>query len=129
MDILIVENDTIVAKMWNKKLSKEHTVRTAESVMRAKEEIAEKVPDLVLLDLRLNGPKHSGLNVYEFIRQELKGNTPIIFITGLAYSVELFQKAEIFTEADRAAGIKTSLIEKPVPINALFDIVKDALVA
>ena len=142
MDILIVENDAIVTKMWSKKLSKEktlkvgdtqvkikHSVRVAESVKRAKEEIALKSPDLVLLDLRLNGPKHSGLNVYQFIRDELKDDIPIIFITGLAYSVELFQRAEAFVESDNARGITTQLLEKPVRINALFDQVNKIAVA
>ena len=129
MDVLIVENDLIVTKMWSKKLSKKHSVRVAESVDRAKEEIANKTPDLVILDLRLNGPKHSGLNVYEFIRKGLNGNIPIIFVTGLAYSVDLFQRAEAFVKSDLSRGVKTSLVEKPVRINTLFDMVNQEAAA
>lgn len=140
MDVLIVENDAIVAKVWSRKLSKPqqikegdkvititHTVRIAESVERAKEEIASCMPDLVLLDLRLNGPKHSGLQVYEYIRRELNDKIPIIFITGLAYSAELFQHAEGFVDADNSAGIRTSLVEKPVYINDLTQLVNAAV--
>jgi CheY-like chemotaxis protein len=123
MDILIVENDVIVTKMWSKKLSKEHTIRIAGSVTEAEEQIRTKLPDLVILDLRLNGPTNSGLNIYEFIRQELKQDTPIIFITGLAYSVDLFQKAEELTKSDTTAGLITQLVEKPIKINELSTLV------
>ena len=128
MDILIVENDIVVTKMWSKKLSKGHDVRIAESVMQAKEEIAKKMPDLVILDLRLNGPTNSGLNVYDFIRGELQENTPIIFITGLAYSVDLFQRAQQLTSMDDLSGIVTKLVEKPIRINELSSLV-DTLTA
>jgi CheY-like chemotaxis protein len=123
MDILIVENDVIVRKLWSKKLAHQHVVRIAESVVRAKEEIGKKIPDLVILDLRLNGPTNSGLNVYEFIRKELRGHTPIIFITGLAYSVDLFQRAKAFVNSDAVAGLATRLVEKPVRINDLCNMV------
>lgn len=140
MDILIVENDAIVAKVWSRKLSKpqsieqegkeivvSHSTRVAESVERAKEEISRKMPDLVLLDLRLNGPKHSGLQVYEYIRKELHDSIPIIFITGLAYSVDLFKKAEDAVSLDKSVGIYTSLVEKPVYIDDLTDLVNSAV--
>jgi len=123
MDVLIVENDPIVTKMWSKKLTAQYEVRIAESVDKAKKEISDKMPSLVLLDLRLNGPSNSGLTVYDFIRKELNNNIPIIFITGLAYNVELFQRAQSMTKVDTSNGIGTYLMEKPVRINDLFDAV------
>ena len=129
MDILIVENDSIVTKMWSKKLSDQHQVRVATSVMEARTKIAEAMPNLVILDLRLNGPTNSGLNVYEFIRQELEENIPIIFITGLAYSVDLFQKAQRFSEHDSLVGITTRMVEKPIKINDLSNMVNRLEVA
>jgi CheY-like chemotaxis protein len=123
MDILIVENDIIVTRMWARKLSKEHSVRIADSVIEAEKEVRSKMPDLVILDLRLNGPTNSGLDIYGLIRQELKQTIPIIFITGLAYSVDLFQKAQAFTKADFQADIITRLVEKPVGINDLVSMV------
>lgn len=132
MDVLIVENDSIVVKVWSRKLSKPqqikrysklvtiiHTVRIAESVERAKEEISKKLPDIVLLDLRLNGPEHSGLQVYDYIRRELNGNIPIIFITGLAYSTDLFKQAANYVSSD----VHAKLVEKPIYINELTDLV------
>lgn len=121
MEILIVENDAIVAKMWSMKLSKKHSVRTATSVQQAKDMLNEYRPDVVLLDLRLNGPRHSGLQVYELIRGVKKDDIPIIFITGLAYSVELFQQAKKFVESDSARGLRTTMLEKPVNIDDLFE--------
>jgi CheY-like chemotaxis protein len=129
MDILIVENDVIVTKMWSKKLSDSHEVRVAISVAEARTKIAEKMPDLVILDLRLNGPTNSGLNVYEFIRNELDEDTPIIFITGLAYSVDLFKKAQAFTESDSLAGVTTRMVEKPIRINDLSKMVNSLVAA
>jgi|WetSurMetagenome_2_1015567.scaffolds.fasta_scaffold436602_1 two-component system, NtrC family, nitrogen regulation response regulator NtrX len=129
MDILIVENDTVVTRVWSKKLSKEHTVRIAASVPQAVEEIQKKLPDLVILDLRLNGPTNSGLNVYEFIRFELDKDTPIIFITGLAYSVDLYQKAESVTEADTKSQVFTRFMEKPIKLSELSQAVNSARVS
>lgn len=124
MDILIVENDTVVAKMWSRKLSNSgHSVRVAYSVHEAKLRITEKMPGLVLLDLRLNGPTNSGIDIYEFVRKELNENTPIIFITGLAYSVDLFQRAQHLVESDTTSGVITRMVEKPVRIHELSSLV------
>lgn len=119
MDILIVENASSVTRMLEIKFSKKHEVRVAENVKQALAEIQQKLPDLVILDLRLNGPTHSGLDVYNYLRGELGERTPIIFLTGLADTVDLYQRADKAVQADRLGGVYTKLFVKPVPLKIL----------
>jgi len=124
MKILIVENDVIVGKIWRKWLSRLHEVRSAESAATALEAIDEELPDLVILDLRLNGPNpaSSGLRVFNYLREKAN-NIPVIFITGLEYNVELYQEAKKISENDSGAGINTELVRKPISIHKLTELV------
>lgn len=119
MRILIVENDPFVTKLWSKWLAHEHEVQIAESVSSALKSIDDSMPDVVLLDLRLNGPTNSGLSVYDYLRGELNRKTPIIFITGLEYSVDLFKRAQQIVEDDIQLGLKTRMVKKPISIHGL----------
>ena len=84
--MLIVENDTIVTKIWKRVFSRSFDVLVAHQSPEAIELLKEQgSSDIVLLDLRLNGPKSTGMLVYHFIRNELKLDIPVLFITGLAF--------------------------------------------
>lgn len=127
MRVLIVENDAVVTKLWERWLSDFYTVEIANSVDLAIESIKRNMPDIVLLDLRLNGPTNSGLEVYEYIRRELEKDTPIIFITGLEFNIDLYKKAEEKVEIDIQRGLCTSMVQKPISIQTLGKLVADAV--
>jgi len=116
-DILIVENDHFVTKMWSRKLSKTYQVRIADSVASGIAAVKYKMPDLVILDLRLNGPTNSGLQVYDYIREN--STCPIIFITGLEYNDNLYVKATNLVTKDLDKNIQTSIVRKPIEIGSL----------
>jgi len=128
MNVLIVENDEVVTRLWNRWLSTKHEVAIAFSVEEALVEIKNKMPDLVLLDLRLNGPTNSGMTVYEHIRNELKKDTPIIFVTGLEFNIDLFKQAEHRVDVDQARGVVTQMVQKPVSIRKLSELVDNTAV-
>jgi CheY-like chemotaxis protein len=50
------------------------------------------VPDMMILDLRLNGPQSSGLTVYDKLRQ-FAPHIPVMVITGLEEDVPLYRQA------------------------------------
>lgn len=126
MKVLIVENDDVVTKLWERWLSNFYTVEIAKSVDIALEAIKREIPEIVLLDLRLNGPTNSGLKVYDYIREELGKETPIIFITGLEYNVDLFKQAEEKVFKDQEVGLLTQMVQKPISITELDSLVKNA---
>jgi CheY-like chemotaxis protein len=126
MKILIVENDVIVNRIWSSWLSrKQHQIRCAISAAEAISLIDEEMPDLLLLDLRLNGPspKASGLRVFDYARRK-NPDVPVIFITGLEYDVELYRKAKGFSDHDNSVGKYTTMVKKPISIDKLTDMVQ-----
>lgn len=126
MKVLIVENDEVVTRIWSRWFSVHHEVRIALCVADALKLIREEMPEIVLLDLRLNGPTHSGLTVYEHIRNELGKDIPIIFITGLEYNVDLFKKAEHRVNSDMERGLSTKMVQKPISIKELDKLINAA---
>lgn len=126
-NLLIVENDQIVAKMWSLKLSESFNITIACSVQEALAAIVEYTPDIVLLDLRLNGPLNSGLAVYEYLRSKVAKDVSVVFITGLTYDVDLFQQAKDHVNFDTLAGRRTYLLEKPVKIKDLQEVIHSAV--
>ena len=122
MNLLIVENDLVVSKVWKKTFGKRFNVI---QVYHAPEaiQILESTPiDLIILDIRLNGPRPSGLEVYDYVRNNMQSDIPIAFITGLEDSVDLYQQAAEVTEADKKKQQFTVLIRKPIRIKELADI-------
>lgn len=116
-DILIVENDHFVTKMYQRKLSKNYQVRIADNVKAGIDALKYKMPDLIILDLRLNGPTSSGLQVYDYARQQSK--CPVLFITGLEYNDDLYVKALNLVEHDNEAAIHSLIMRKPIEISML----------
>jgi CheY-like chemotaxis protein len=115
-NLLFVENDLVVLKVWQRFFCKRLNVFKAQNVVEALRELQENKIDLAILDLRLNGPTPSGLEVYLYIRNELKSKMPVMFVTGLASAVDLHKKAMEYVEADTAAGIYTKLVMKPINV-------------
>lgn len=124
MRLLIVENDLIVTRVWSRYFSRSFEVDIAYQSAEAIELVKKNIPDVVFLDLRLNGPNKTGMEVYNFIRNELKSNTAIFFITGLESGVEVYKQAIIATEKDSNSSYVTQLIKKPVSIKDLSELLE-----
>lgn len=77
-DILIVDDDENILPVLSKFISKkDFTVRTCRTLSQAKQSLAEKLPDGVLVDLVL--PDGSGLDLVDVLKSEA---TQIIIMTG-----------------------------------------------
>src|SRR4051812_10759202 len=90
--ILIVEDDPIVAHIYQTRLEKEnYKVEIAPDGQAGFYRIYEFVPDAVLLDLML--PKMNGIDILKKIRAQAQfGKTPIIVFTN-AYVPNMIQEA------------------------------------
>jgi DNA-binding NtrC family response regulator len=78
--LLLVDDDDAFRKVLARELGRlGYDVATAESGGAALERIADRTPDIVLLDLRL--PDRDGLEVLEAIREKSPG-TDVIMLTG-----------------------------------------------
>lgn len=92
MKILIVEDDAIIADLYQRKFSSEHfTVELAGDGSTAIESLKSHQPNVVLLDLQL--PKVNGIEVLKFIRAtpELSA-LPVVVFTN-AYLGNMVQSA------------------------------------
>ena len=115
--ILIVEDESIVALDLRHRLMKLGyavcaVTDTGESAIR---EAAEKVPDLILMDIRLKG-EMNGIEAAQEIRTRF--DTPVILLTALADNDTLHQ-AEAFGP--------NGFISKPFDEKELFDTIETVL--
>lgn len=121
--LLLVENDPTTVKVWTSRFKDQFEVVAAFHAPEAKDYLEQKRIDLVVLDLRLNGPVPNGLEIYEFIRHNLKKKTPITFITGLAENTTLYDQAKQYTDLDTSQGLYTRLLQKPVKLKDLVEVI------
>jgi len=84
--LLLIEDDVSLAQMYRTKLEKDgYTVRVAGDGEDALRQVAERVPDLIFLDIRL--PRMDGLAFLETLRrQEDTRNIPVVIVSN--YSEE-----------------------------------------
>jgi DNA-binding response OmpR family regulator len=114
--ILIVDDDPEVRKLLEITLSLDHQVVPAANAAQAIEYALHLRPDLILLDLNLQG-HHDGLEVCRTLRSEadpILAQMPIVMVTGAA------------GEADIKAALKAganSYIGKPYYPKSLLAVV------
>jgi len=94
LNILIVEDEWIIALDIKRHLSKlgYGVVGTANSAEKALELVAQTKPDLVLMDIYLQG-ETTGIEASELIRQQF--NLPIVFLTAHADEATLAEAITI----------------------------------
>ena len=126
-DLLIVENDTIVTKIWANYFTQYYNVKRAHSVKEAMHMLEISLPDAIILDLRLNGPEDSGLNVYSYVRNVCGSSIPIIFVTGLDSDTLLYNEANDLAKTDDQKGMYTKLFAKPIKLSVLEPIVESMM--
>jgi CheY-like chemotaxis protein len=127
MNLLIVENDVVVSKVWKKTFGKKFNVFQVYHAPEAIGMLQNTSIDLVILDIRLNGPSPSGMEVHSYIRNNMNSDIPIAFITGLEDNVDLYQQAAQATREDREKCLFTILVKKPVRIRELARILDDMI--
>jgi CheY-like chemotaxis protein len=119
VNLLIVENDLVVSRVWKKTFGKKFNVVQVYHAPEAIQALEANPIDLVILDIRLNGPRPSGLEVYDYIRGNMESDIPIAFITGLEDSVDVYQQAAIASETDQKGQLFTVLVKKPIRLKEL----------
>ncbi len=115
-DILLVEDDQELSAVVSNRLRESgYEVRTAFTGPEALEQVAEKEPDLVLLDIML--PEMDGLEVC----RRLRSSHPLLYIMMLTARTE---------EMDRVVGLEVGAddyLTKPFSLSELIARVRSAL--
>ncbi len=115
-DILLVEDDLELRQLVQKRLVESgYTVRLADTGKQAIDQVAEQVPDLILLDIML--PEMDGLEVCRRVRAE----HPLLYIIMLTARSD---------EMDRVVGLEVGAddyVTKPFSLSELVARVRSAL--
>ncbi len=110
MKILICEDEEIMLTALEFRLRKQgFSVILAKDGQEALTKVKEDSPDLVVVDVMM--PHVSGLELIEYIRQDLKSSLPLIVISALEHD-------DIVLEAFRRGA--TDFITKPFKPNELI---------
>ena len=110
MKILICEDEEIMLTALEFRLRKQgFSVTLAKDGQEALTKVKEENPDLVVLDVMM--PHVSGLELIEYVRQDLKSPLPLLVLSALEHD-------EIVLEAFRRGA--TDFITKPFKPNELI---------
>ncbi len=109
IDILCVENDPIAAYVLEKQIARlgYRLIGKAETGEKAIEQAMELKPDLVMMDIQLDG-EMNGIETAQFVTADL--SIPVVFITAL-------QDAETRRKAMKLNS--TAYLTKPIQLKAL----------
>lgn len=118
--VLLVEDDTMFVKMYQKKFTREGIeLITALDGVEGLEQMKKIKPDLVILDLMM--PKMSGTEVLRAIRKDPKlKNIPIIVMTNLNSSSEELNEA-------MSLGIKETILKTEVTPAEIIEVTRKYL--
>lgn len=94
-NILIVEDDQMVATMLKMRLSKEgHQLTITPNGMEAKEILSgTNLPDLIITDI--NMPFYSGMELINYTRKELQSSIPILVLSTAGQESSVLQAFEM----------------------------------
>ena len=110
MKILICEDEEIMLTALEYRLRKQgYDVILAEDGKQALKKVQEENPDVLVADIMM--PYITGLELIQFIRQELKSTLPVIVISALEHD-------DVVLEAFRLGA--TDFITKPFKPNELI---------
>lgn len=120
MKILIVEDDVVLSKMYQKKFELEgYEVAAVYSGGEGLVAAQREKPDVILLDIMM--PAMDGFSVIKSLQEdETTKKIPIIILTNLGTS-------QIFIEEAKRLGVKEYLIKYKTSTTQVIDAVKRAL--
>ena len=115
--ILLVDDDPLIVRMYERKLAKEgFAVTLAPNGEEAFKALEKDTPDLILLDVLM--PKMNGWEVLKKLKENEKTkNIPVITLTSLGDKPEDIQK---FKEL----GVKEYLVKSNVDLKALVEMIR-----
>lgn len=120
--VLLVDDDPLILRMYQKKLSSDgYETITAKNGAEALAQIAQKIPDIILLDVMM--PKMNGVETLKTLKaKEETKNIPVIFLTNLGDSQEDINKA-------KTLGALDYLVKAETDLSSLSERVKSVLTA
>ncbi|SKB65219.1 response regulator transcription factor [Maribacter arcticus] len=78
--VLLADDDQLLASLLNFRLKKGgYDVHHSSNGKEVKEYLKTEMPDIIVSDIMM--PYFSGIELIDFVRNELKSNTPIIIIS------------------------------------------------
>ncbi len=78
--LLLAEDDELLASLLNYRLEKSgYQVSLSNNGKEVKDQLGKEMPDLIISDIMM--PYFSGLELIDYVRNELKSKTPIIIIS------------------------------------------------
>ena len=78
--LLLAEDDNLLASLLRYRLEKGgYEVSISKDGKEVKEYLAEEIPDIIVSDIMM--PYFSGIELIDFVRNELGSKTPIIIIS------------------------------------------------
>lgn len=78
--VLLADDDQLLASLLNFRLKKSgYDVHHSSNGKEVKEYLKTEMPDIIVSDIMM--PYFSGIELIDFVRNELKSNTPIIIIS------------------------------------------------
>ena len=78
--LLLAEDDELLASLLNYRLEKSgYQVSLSNNGREVRDQIKNEMPDLIISDIMM--PYFSGLELIDYVRNELKSKTPIIIIS------------------------------------------------
>jgi DNA-binding response OmpR family regulator len=134
MKILIAEDESLLLNVMSHKFRKEgHEIIECPDGAEAMSKFSLHRPDLVITDMMM--PFNNGLEVVDFIRNQMKSDIPIIMVTSMSseqnitdayemgvdeYMTKPFSLSELYIRANRLLVSRTK-------DNAITNILKKAL--
>ena len=116
-DILIAEDDAVLRNLYLKKFSiSGYTIRAVEDGEQALKEIAERLPDIVVLDIHM--PKLDGFQVLEYFPRAQR-KFPVIMLSNFADDKS--------KERSKELGADDYFVKKDMTIKSLLEMVERVL--
>lgn len=124
-EILVVDDDPDLVEVVRLTLEAEgYTVSAAYHGAEAKERIAEKKPDLILLDVMMATMTEGFDLAYELLDNPETKDIPIIMLTAMSQSANYVDNFQYITERPWPVSI---FLEKPIPPKKLVETIRKVL--
>jgi len=123
-NILLVDDDPLIIRMYQNKLSKEgYTVKTAFNGEEALIQVMKEKPDLILLDIMM--PKMNGVETLKALKGEPKTEMiPVIILTNLGDNPEDVKNAKDLGALDYLVKSEITLRELSERVKRVIEIGK-----